>query len=388
VRISILNWRDIYHPHAGGAEVCSHEQAKGLASRGHDVTLFTARYRGSAAEDWIDGYRVLRRGDRFSVYPRTALRLRRHDPPEVPDVVLEHVTGLPWYAPVWSPAPTVAYFHHVIGRTYFRELAPPLSAIGWWAERYAASVYRGRPSFCPGPGSLRVFETLGYRAVDFVPLPPGLPPGACGPPGRKTPNPSLAMVGRIKHYKRADLSIAALARLRPEFPDLTLDIVGPDPDALCTRLAALAESLGVADRVRFHGRVSEAAKREILGSAWVNLIPSDQEGWGLTVLEAAACGTPSVGSNIQGLTDSLLPGVTGFTFRQGDAIDFAGVLRQLLSDDVGRRALTDSCRQFARTLTWERHVDGIEQVLEQVRGLPWSRPMSYPAPSDRRALLR
>jgi glycosyltransferase involved in cell wall biosynthesis len=388
VRVAVLNWRDIHHPHAGGAEIVSHEQAKGLVAHGHEVTFYAARFPGSSPEEWIDGYRVLRQGDRFGVYPRSAARLLRRARTERPDVVLEHVTGLPWYAPLWSPAPTVPYFHHVIGPTYFRELAPPLAAVGWCAERLAPSVYRGRPSLCPGAGSLRVFETLGYHASDFQLLPPGIQTQLYTPAGPKSAAPSMVLVGRIMRYKRFDLAIRALARLHPEMPELRLHVLGPDPAGIREELEALADRLGVGDVVLFHGRVPDETKRALLRCAWVNLVPSDQEGWGLTVMEAAACGTPSVGSDISGLSDVLVPGLTGATFRQGDAEDLARVLRSFLADEAARRQMGVDGRKFVETMTWESHITRLETVLDQVPGVPRGRPTPFPAADDRRALLR
>lgn len=388
MRVAVLNWRDIHHPHAGGAEVVSHEQAKGLAARGHEVTLYAARFPGSSPEEWINGYRVLRQGDRFGVYAKSASRLLQRSRTERPDVVLEHVTGLPWYAPLWSPAPTVSYFYHVIGPTYFQELATPLAAIGWAAERLAPAVYRGRPSLCLGAGSRRVFESLGYHASDFQLLPPGIRSDIYTPGGPKSATPSMVLVGRIMQYKRVDLAIRALGELHAELPALRLHVVGPDPGGLRPELQALADHLGVGEMVLFHGWVPESTKRALLRSAWVNLVPSDQEGWGLTIMEAAACGTPSVGSDISGLSDALVPGVTGATFRQGDASDLARTVRSLLADEEGRRAMAVSGRRFVEPMTWENHLARLETILDQVPGVPRGRPTPFPAADDRHALLR
>ena len=190
---------------------------------------------------------------------------------------------------------------------------------------------------CLGAGSRRVFESLGYHAADFQLLPPGIQAETYTPGGPKSATPSMVLVGRIMQYKRVDLAIRALAELHPEMPSLRLHILGPDPAGLRETLEALARRLGVGDVVLFHGRVPDDTKRALLRSAWVNLVPSDQEGWGLTVMEAAACGTPSVGSDISGLSDALVPGVTGATFHQGDALDLARTLRTVLADEEGRR---------------------------------------------------
>ncbi len=198
----------------------------------------------------------------------------------------------------------------------------------------------------------------------------------------------MVLVGRIMQYKRVDLAIRALAELHPEMPSLRLHILGPDPAGLRETLEALARRLGVGDVVLFHGRVPDDTKRALLRSAWVNLVPSDQEGWGLTVMEAAACGTPSVGSDISGLSDALVPGVTGATFHQGDALDLARTLRTVLADEEGRRAMGIAGRKFVETMTWENHLVRLETVLDQVPGVPRGRPSPFPAADDRHALLR
>jgi glycosyltransferase involved in cell wall biosynthesis len=130
----------------------------------------------------------------------------------------------------------------------------------------------------------------------------------------------------------------------------------------------------------------------MLRSAWVNLVPSSQEGWGLTVIEAAASGTPSVASDIPGLSDTMIPGVTGLNFARADATSFASGIRTLLTDEEQRRTLGESARRFARSLTWESHVAALERLLEQVYATSRANPSPNSAPrsspGDRFELLR
>ena len=73
-----------------------------------------------------------------------------------------------------------------------------------------------------------------------------------------------------------------------------------------------ARSIGVDDLVTFHGQVSEERKHELLSRAWLHVMPSRKEGWGLAVIEAAQHGVPTIGyRSSRGLTDSIIDGVTG-----------------------------------------------------------------------------
>lgn len=388
MRIALLNWRDIRHPHAGGAEVVVDQQARGLRRLGHDVTLFTAGFPGAAAEEQVHGYRVIRLGDRFTVYPLVARRLRtgaRSDPYEV---VLEHATGIPWFAPLWSPFPTTAYFYHVIDRTYFDELPLPLAAVGYAAERLAPVLYRHRRVACLGEGSRAEFGRLGYSTSDLAPVYPGIDHVAYRPGGSKSPDPSLVVVGRIKRYKRLDLAIRALALLREQLPQTRLTVIGPDPDHYWPSLERLATQLGVGDAIDYRGVLSQSEKIRSLQTSWLNLVPSDQEGWGLTVIEAATCGTPSVGSDIGGLTDTLVPNITGVRFHQGDAADLAARSATLLEDEARRESMATAGIDFCRRFDWDLHVAGIEQLLTSVAERPRPSPLPRYAPGDAPALDR
>jgi glycosyltransferase involved in cell wall biosynthesis len=383
MRIALLNWRDIQHPHAGGAEVVVDEQAKRLVRRGHDVTLLTARYPHSQTEGSINGYRVVRRGDRFSVYPKVARYLRAERHRDRFDVVYEHATGIPWFAPVWSPVPSSAYFYHVIGPTFFQELPPPLALVGLGAERLGPAIYRHRRISCLGPGTRAGFRRIGYADSDLLTIPPGVNHDLYRPSGEKAPEPTLVLVGRVKRYKRLDVAIHALARLRRRHPTARLEVVGPDPDVLWPRLAELARSLGISEAVQYFGAVSEADKIERFRRAWVNLVSSDQEGWGLTVIEAAACGTPTVGTDIEGLDDTLVEGMTGLRFRHGDPGHLAERLDELLAAPDRRASLGTSAAAFARQFDWELHVTAVEGLLRSIQDEPLPVPAPYLTPGEK-----
>ena len=182
--------------------------------------------------------------------------------------------------------------------------------------------------------------------------------------GRRAPSPAFLYVGRLKRYKGIALAIRALAEARRRRADLTLDIAGTGNHR--AELEQLATELGLADAVRFHGFVSEAQKIDLFQRAWGNLFPSPKEGWGITVIEAAACGTPSIASDSPGLRDSVRDGETGFLVRHGDVDGLAGRMLELADQPARLAALGTGARRFAEGLTWERTASETERHLQDI----------------------
>jgi glycosyltransferase involved in cell wall biosynthesis len=154
------------------------------------------------------------------------------------------------------------------------------------------------------------------------------------------------------------LSVARRTR-----PDLILDIAGTGDDRV--RLEAVARDLGVTAGVRFHGFVSESDKLRLLRSTWANIFPSPKEGWGITIVEAAACGTPSLASDSPGLRDSVRHGQTGYLVPHGDAEALAGRMLELADNPDLVNSLGVRGRAFAESLTWESAAEQTENHLRE-----------------------
>jgi glycosyltransferase involved in cell wall biosynthesis len=152
----------------------------------------------------------------------------------------------------------------------------------------------------------------------------------------------------------------ALALLRR--PGIRLEIAGSGVDR--PRLEALAQSLGVSSQVWFLGRVSEEEKLTLLQTRWANVFPSCKEGWGITNIEAAACGTPSLASDSPGLRDSVRHGETGFLVPHGDPVALADRMVELANDPGLVERLGQQARRFAESLSWERAADETERWMQ------------------------
>lgn len=366
MNILLVNWLDRENPQAGGAEIHVFEIFRRLVERGHRVRLVCSGWDGSERRAVVQGIDVTRVSTRngFALRGRGAVRAALKA--ERPDIVVEDINKIPLFLPTLTRLPFCAIIPHLFGETAFQEAAWPMAAAVWLAERPLPWCYR-RAGFHAISDSTR--NDLVRRGVpqDRVRV---IHPGVDAEHFRPDPSvarsdpPSFLYVGRLKRYKGVDLAIRALARARERHHGLRLDIAGNGdarPD-----LEVLARELGLADAVRFHGFVSEAEKLRLLRSAWANVFPSPKEGWGITVVEAAACGTPSLASNSPGLRDSVQDGRTGYLVPHGDVAALAARMTEFADDVALVNRLGAGGRAFAEGLSWDAAASRTEAHLNDI----------------------
>lgn len=363
IRIAILNWRDLQHPRAGGSELLVHEQALELSRRGHLVTLFSSSLPAGTSSEQTKAYDIVRTGGRFTVYPRLVRRMAKEIERQKFDAILEHVNGVPWFCPIWAEIPSAAYLYHVVGQTFFQELPFPMALLGYVAERLTPSFYKGVPCACLGPSTLSEYRTLGFERGQLTTIEPGVDQDVFHPSLNKSDTPSFMMVGPLKIYKHHDHAIRALKLVLQTAPDAVLNVVGTSQSGVLEHLQTLARKLEVQHAVKFLGHVTDEQKAALMQSSWALLYTSEREGWGLGVLEAAACGTPSIVPAVGGLLDAVVPGKTGLVFPWGDYHDLARHMIELSSQKDLLAELSRSANERASVFSWRRHGMLVEQLL-------------------------
>ena len=318
---------------------------------------------GASPRVRLDGIDVHRVGTR-QTFPFLAYRhYRRHLASVDHDLLIEDINKVPLYTPRWGARQVVAVVPHLFGGTVFQELAAPLAAAVWAAERPLAGVYHSVPFEAISESTADDLVARGIPRRNVRVIYVGIDSAWYTPdPAARSPRPVFAYLGRLKRYKGVDILIRAFARMSHR--GATLEIAGAgDYRPALERLAA---SLDLADRVTFLGRVSEAEKLALLRRAWALALASPKEGWGITNLEAAACGTPVVASNSPGIRESLRDGETGYLVPHGDTEAMAAAFDRLAGSPELVRTLGEAGRRFAATFTWERAAAETEAHLEEV----------------------
>lgn len=368
MRILLVNWQDLENPQAGGAEIHLHEIFGRLARRGHAVSMLCGGWPGCPPRATIDGVDVHRVGTRHS-FPFLARRYfqrtfgDRPGRPRLFDIMVEDVNKVPLNTPRWGRFPVMALVPHLFGGTAFQELAAPLAATVWLAERPLGRIYRHVPFEAISVSTADDLAERGIPRQQIEVIYPGIDTVGYTPvPAERSERPLFAYLGRLKRYKGVHLCIQAFARLGRA--DATLEIAGAGDYR--PALEALVRSLDLGERVRFLGRISEAEKLRLLRAAWGLVFASPKEGWGITNLEAAACGTPVVASNSPGIRESVRDGETGYLVPHGDVDAMAGAMARLAASPELVETLGARARAFAETFTWERAAEETERHLERI----------------------
>ncbi|MEO8264654.1 MAG: glycosyltransferase family 4 protein [Ilumatobacteraceae bacterium] len=356
-RVHVLAWRDLDDPDAGGSEVHADEFMRRWATAGLDITHRTSAALGKPATATRNGYRVVRRGSRYSVFPRAVVSewVRRMGPY---DALVEVWNGVPWMSPVWCRKPHITFLHHVHGPMWDQLLPKPLAGVGRAMEaRFAPPFYRRTLTLTPSEATRDDLLDLGFHADRVVAVNNGVDP-MFHPGGQRSVVPLVVCVGRLAPVKRQDELIEAAMVARKRVPNLEVVIVGDGP--LLPALQARVAAHDAGEWITFAGRLGHADLVAHYQRAWLVSSASLAEGWGLTITEAAACGTPAVATDVSGHRSSVLDGVTGVLApldQLGDTI------ADVLLDSERRSTLAAAALTRAQSLTWDASARGILAAL-------------------------
>ncbi len=366
MNLLLVNWQDLRNPQAGGAEIHLFDIFSRLAMRGHRVRLICSGFPDGPPRETVDGIDVQRIGNRqsFAWLGRGAVRAALKA--ERPDVLVEDINKIPLLTASLTSRPTYAIIPHLFGTTAFQEVSWPMATAVWGAERLIPRCYRKAWFHAISESTRDDLVSRGIPTERIAVVHPGVDADHFSPlPGasRSSP-PRLVYIGRLKRYKGVEYLLQALALARRERPDLSLDIAGSGDDR--PRLEQIAAGLKQGNAIRFLGFVSEETKLALLRGAIANVFPSPKEGWGITVMEAAACGTPSLASDSPGLRDSVRDGETGQLVPHADVPAMAAAMLQLAADPAQVERLGTAARRHAESHSLDAAADSVEAHLQDL----------------------
>jgi glycosyltransferase involved in cell wall biosynthesis len=348
-RIDVVAWRDFDDPEAGGSELHAHRVITAWSNAGLDVSMTTSSVPDSRMVVRRDGYRVIRRAGRYSVFPRTMLSgaLGRIGSG---DGLVEIWNGMPFFSPLWAHCPKIVFLHHVHAEMWKMVLPSGLAASGYAVEHHLAPpFYRNSRIVTLSNSSKReIVERLHIPAEQVSVSPPGIEPQFYAH-GERSEHPLVVAVGRLVPVKRFHLLIEALVAIKSTHPRLQAVIAGEGYER--AKLETLIRELSAESWISLPGYVSEEQLIDLYRQAWVVASTSLREGWGMTITEAGACGTPSVASRISGHQDAVIDGKTGILV-DGHA-DLIGAMDAVLSDEILRKRLGVAAQEHAAQFTWD-----------------------------------
>ena len=365
-RIHMLAWRDLDDVEAGGSEVHAHNIASIWAQAGVEVMHRTSYAAGHPAHVRRAGYAVVRKAGRYMVFPRSvAAEVAGRNGHR--DALIEIWNGVPFMSPLWCRGPRAVWLHHVHGPMWEMSLPPGLARAGRiLEEKIAPRFYRGTPIVTLSNSSRdELIDEMGLAPEQITVVHPGVDQRFTPGEG-KTRNPHVLAVARLVPVKNFARLIRIMTRVRAAVPNAYLSIVGDGYER--EDLNALIDELDAQDYIRLLGHLDDDDVLDLYQSAWVVASTSIREGWGMTLTEAAASGTPCVATDIAGHRDATVDGVAGLLGTTDD--ELVDHLVSVLTDADLRERLSKGAIDRAAELTWEAAAIGTFEVLASTSHRP------------------
>jgi glycosyltransferase involved in cell wall biosynthesis len=356
VRVGWLAHRDVFHPRAGGAERTAYEVLRRLAQRGHDVTLMSCDGTG------VHHTRRVVSGITIECFPTV---IHAHIVPQILrrldrdfDFVVDDLSHVvPWMTPYVSSARGVAYFRHLHARTLPGQVDRVQRVLLCLIERAYPSLYRTWPFVTESEAAKFDLKGLGVPLSRIYRVPPGVDTKFMRP-GKLTPEPQIVYFGGFRAYKRPSAAIEVVRALRSQLPGVHMVMIGDGPELeACRRLASRLDLQGA---VTFRGRVTDSELSAIVGESWVNLHCSVAEGWGQSIMEAAAAGVPTAAFSVVGVSETVRDRFTGLLAQSGDVRGLAECVHNIV---VARERFSERCRSWAGAFDWDATVDRWDEII-------------------------
>ena len=367
MQIFLINWMDIKHPDAGGAEVHLHEIAKRLVQAGHQVMVLCSKYDGSLDSETVDGVKVIRRGHRYNL-SLAVLKfvLMESSKWKQANIIVEDISKMPFFIlPFIRNRRGIAVTHHFFKGVFIKEVPLAFVPIIWMGERLLV-LYRGRPFIVQSLRARTDLMNIGIPETDIQVIHTGMDhqvyiPGTLV----KSDKPLAVYVGRVIKYKCLHHLIRAMAVVKESLPNATLVIAGKGEDKLYRDLKRLSDSLGLEETITFLGYISPEEKVKLIQNAHVLIYLSAKEGWGLPIIEANACGTPAIAYDVPALNEAILDDETGLLVQYGDIDALAKTIVKVLTDIELRQRLSRNAIEWASNFTWDKTAKEFEGIFQE-----------------------
>lgn len=367
LNILIFNWRDPKHPQAGGAEKVTYELAKRFTEWGCHVQLLCGNYPNGQKHDNIDGIKITRLGGKYSLYSLAAVYYQRKLRGKY-DVIIDEINTVPFFTPLYVKEPKLAFIHQLAAEILFEEL--PLVQAKFWAfmEPWVLRLYKDTSIITVSESTKEDLIRIGIPPSNIYKITEGLDHGVYVPCGEKSSYPHVLFVGRIKRFKGIHHLIKAMKLIVEKLPNARLSIVGRGDLEYWVELKWLTKALKLENNVVFHGYVSEEEKIKLMQHAHALVLPSQREGFGLVVIEANACGTAAIATDVPGLRDAVAKDETGIFVPYGNIRALTAAVERMLTDEELRERLSRNAVKWAKRFSWDRTATEALSVIRKVVG--------------------
>ncbi|MBU3978367.1 glycosyltransferase family 4 protein [Patescibacteria group bacterium] len=311
-KILWFTWKDRKNPLAGGAELVNEELAKRLVKDGKEVIFLVAGFKGGKREEKIDGYKIIRVGNKWTVY-WLAYRYYKKYLQYWPDLVIEEINTIPFLTKYYVKQRNILLIYQLCRQIWFYEIFFPLNLFGYLIEPIYLWLLRDRKVITESESTKTDLTRFGFKPQNIKIIPIGIEfkPVDDLKKIEKYPNPTLISLGSIRAMKQTDHIIKAFELAKKEIPNLKLLIAGDMSGNYGLKIKKMIHDSQYTNSIHYLGKIDKNKKIEIMQKAHLLLVTSVKEGWCIVVTEANSQGTPAVTYNADGLRDSVKHDQTG-----------------------------------------------------------------------------
>lgn len=350
MNILILNWRDPQHPLAGGAEISVMEHAKYWKKMGADITWFASTFAGAKLDEVdTNGFKIIRKGSHFTVHFWAFIYYLRGRFGKN-EIVIDCFHFIPFFTPLYMrKSKKIALIHEVAGKVWYKNMPLPLAFIGFYLEPLFFRAYKKNNFITVSNSTEKELKKLGVKGKNIFVIHNGITLPNVKTDIQKEKKPTVLYLGRISKDKGFRDAVVSYKNIKNKISNLQLWIVGKEE-----KTGMLKKLIGSdLQDMEYFGFVSEEKKFELLKKAWILIHPSIKEGWGLTVIEAASQGIPTVAYNVPGLSDSIQDGKTGVLVPENPEL-LAKAIEMLLKDKEKLKILARQAKEWSKNFDWEK----------------------------------
>ena len=357
MKILWLAHRDPLNPRAGGAERIIYEVCERLVKNGNEVFLLSGGWKNCKKNESLNGIHIRRFGCHVGPHLALPIHLLRNKY----DIIISDLGhAVPWISPVLLRRKTVVSFLHLHARSLpgqvRRLLAYSITAV----EKLYFIIYNNSHFVTISNTSFADLANLGIKIENISIINPGVNRELFRP-SIKTVYPSIVYFGGLRPYKQPEEALYLLKELLIEISNLKLTVIGDGPS--WQGLKKLCNELDLTNNIVFTGRISDEKVSEIVASSWLNIHASVTEGWGISIIEAASAGTPTIAFKVPGVSDSVEKGFNGITVEYGNRKELVDAALNILRDP---KKWWSSSVEVANKYSWDKTAELWEKLIKEI----------------------
>lgn len=358
-----FSWKDINNPNAGGAELVTHEILSRLA-KNNNVTLLTSIYSDAKTDEFMSNYRIIRLGDKWSVYSKTKKYFDKYLTQKT-DLVIEEINTIPFFVKTTKNTKKFLFFHQLCREIWFYQMWFPLNLIGYLIEPIYLYMLSKNEVITISKSTKNDLLKYGFNEqnIDIVSEGIDINPIENIYTIEKNPNPTILSLGNIRAMKRTLDQIEAFEIAKKDIKNLKLIIAGKSEGNYGKKVLNYIRKSRYKNDIKYLGRISKNDKIKLMQKCQIILVTSVKEGWGLIVTEANSQGTPAIVYNIDGLRDSVKDNITGLICNNNNPECLANGINELLTNKTKYHKFQTNALAWSKKINFQNSYQDFIKII-------------------------